>query len=101
MIELASHQQDVLLGLQRAWLHLYESVSELDEGEVKERFLRQLTDCLCWDSAHDLPVMEKTLTILTRLASQHRVKGQIPYWMERLRILLNELLLTLGSERVK
>ena len=101
MGEPTSYRQDLFLGLQRAWLHLYESANALDEGEVKSAFLHHLVGYLCWDSLDDLPVMEKTLAILSRLAAQHRVKGQITYWIEHLRTLLNELLLTLGSERVK
>ena len=101
MTEPTPYRQDILLGLQRAWLHLCEAVNVLEKNNIKTAFLHHLSDCLCWDSVQDMQVMEKTLAILTRLAAKHQVKGQVSYWIERLRTLLNELLLTLGPDRMK
>ena len=97
MTEISTHQQDILSGIQSAWISLYAMVNALKEGEIKDLFLCHLTDCLSWDSTHDFPVMEKTLDRLSLLVSQYQIKDAIAYWIERIRTLLSELLLTLDS----
>ena len=94
--EPTTHQKNILLDLQAAWAHLRECVITVEDGELRQRLLFHVDECLNWSHVRHLPLMKSTLLSIHQVAYQKKADYEVQHAIERIRVLMNELFASLN-----